>query len=153
MNTRPEKEAALRPADIRMYRGVTSEPDLDYQTEASFSAERVDDEDEPIRVVVVDTVTPSDFTDWAPEQFTLNGESPVRVAGARNNRLALHVTNLGPDAAYLVRSAIGGSFTGAPIPVNGVVDLVTNRDVYATCLDAETALIGVVQEFVIDDDN
>lgn len=147
------KEEALRPQDMRSFRGATSEPPVDYQTEIVPEVFHDDDQlQEPIPVVVVDTVEPADYVDCAFEQFTIDGEAPVRIAGARDNRTRLIITNMGTEAVYLVRSANGGSFTGAPVPVNGIVELTTNRDVYATCADSETATIGVMQEFVIDDD-
>lgn len=153
MRQRPEQENTLRPADVRMYAGVRSEPDVDYQTEATVIVEGVaDDGSDPIPVIVVDTVEPADFVDWAGEQFALSGENAVRIAGARNNRVRLVLTNTGPDVVYLVKSSVGNSFAGAPVPVNGVIEMKTNRDVYATCLTGDTALVGVVQEFVIDDD-
>lgn len=153
MRQRPEKESELRPADVRMYEGVRSEPDVDYQTEPSAIVEGIaDDHQDAIPVIVVDTVEPADFIDWGGEQFALAGENPVHIAGSRSNRIRMVVTNLGPSAVYLTKSSVGNSFTGAPIPVNSVVEMRTNRDVYATCLVAGTALVGVVQEFVIDDD-
>lgn len=155
MKRRPEQEAALRDTDVRMFYGATSNPDVEFPDEP-YAAEvrREDDEHDadPIPVIVVDTVEPSDLTDWGGAQATVTGENPVMVAGARDNRTRMLVTNLGPDVVYLVRTATGAAFTGAPIPLNAVVEMTTNRDVYATCLTGDTALVGVIQEFVIDDE-
>lgn len=155
MRNRPEQESAIRPADVRMYEGVRSEPDVEYPSETYPEPQGMADDEhdpDPIRVIVVDSENPSDFTDWSGEQFTLSGEDPKHIAGARNNRTRLIITNLGPDTIFLVRGAVGLTYTGAPIPLNAVVEMTTNRDVYATCLAGDTALVGVVQEFVIDDD-
>jgi hypothetical protein len=149
------REPQLRETDVRFFEGVTSNPDVEYpETPYEIEQTTADDEHDadPIPVIVVDTVNPADFTDWGAEQFTVNGENPVHIAGARNNRTRLVVTNLGADTVFLVRGAVAPSYTGAPIPVNGVVEMTTNRDVYATCLTGDTALIGVIQEFIIDDD-
>lgn len=149
------RESTLRPADVRMFAGATSNPDVEYPEETYPSpdvAEQDEHEQDPIPVIVVDTVNPSDYTDWGGEQFTVAGEQPVHIAGARPNRTRMLITNLGPDIVYLVRGAVANSYTGAPVPVNGVVEMTTNRDVYATCLTGDTALTGVIQEFVIDDD-
>lgn len=152
---KPQREAEVRPQDIRSFEGATSNPPVEFP-DAPYAIETMHPEDEhdadPIPVIVVDTVMPDDFTDWAPTQFTLNGESPVMIAGARNNRTRLIITNAGTKPAYVVRSVIGNAFTGAPIPPNAVVEMTTNRDVYATCITGDTTLIGVIQEFVIDDE-
>lgn len=149
------REDPLREKDVRLFTGVRSEPDVEFPDEP-YAIEEPNPDDEhdadPIPVIVVDTVTPSDFTDWAGEQFTISGENPMHIAGARENRTRLIITNTGADLVFLVRSSVAAAYTGAPIPVNGVVELTTNRDVYATCLAGDTAFLGVIQEFVIDDD-
>lgn len=144
-----------RPADVRMYEGARSEPDMDYQDsdDSTVYVEGIaDDEPDPIPVIVVDTIQPADFTDWAPEQFTIAGEVPAHIAGSRNNRTRLTIINAGPDPVYLIKGSVSSSFTGAPLPINMSISLRTNRDVYATCGVGKTALVGVIQEFVIDDD-
>lgn len=154
MRKRPEIDAK-RPADVRMYEGARSEPPADYpdDPDAMVITEGIaDDEPDPIPVIVVDTINPADYTDWAPEQFTVSGENPVHIAGSRSNRTRLVITNAGPDPVYLVRSATGQSFTGAPLPINLSLTLKTNRDVYATCAVTKSSLLGVIQEYVIDDD-
>lgn len=145
-----------RPADVRMYEGARSEPPMDYADnpdEYVITEGIADDDHDPIPVIVVDTITPSDFIDWGGEPFNISGENPVRIAGSRNNRVRLVIINNGPDTVYLIKSSVGSAFTGAPLPVNANVELTTNRDVYATCLVTKTALVGVIQEYVIDDDN
>lgn len=145
-----------RPADVRMYEGARSEPPADYPDnpdEFLITEGIADDEHDPIPVIVVDTISPSDFVDWAPEQFAISGENPIHIAGSRNNRTRLVIINNGPDSVYLIKGAVSGSFTGAPLPINANVELTTNRDVYAACLATKSALVAVIQEFVIDDDN
>jgi hypothetical protein len=138
-----------------MYEGATSNPPADYpdDPDAPLIVEGIaDDASDPIPVIVVDTVSPSDYTDWAPEQFSVIGENPAHIAGSRNNRVRLLVINTGPDTVYLIKGSVSGAFTGAPLPMNMSLELTTNRDVYATCLTGDSAIVGVVQEFVIDDD-
>lgn len=150
------REAQLRPEDVRSLAGVgTSNPEPDYPVQP-YAVETMHPDDEhnadPIPVIVVDTVTPSDFTDWGGSSFGINGDQPVMIAGARNNRTRLVVTNVGNKIVWLVRGSVASAFTGFPIPPSAVVEMTTNRDVYATCLAGDTTIVGALQEFVIDDD-
>lgn len=142
----------LRPADVDMYRGVSSDPPVDYPTEA-FPVEADPDigDDAPIPVVVVDTVEPNDYTNWSAEQFIV-GEVPIRIAGARRNRKRLLIANTGADTVYLVPGAVSAAGFGYPLVINTDVELTHNFDVYAVCAATDTATIGVIQEYVIDDE-
>lgn len=139
-----------RPADVTMYRGVTSETELEYPTEP-YPVELDPDahDDAPIPVIVVDSSDPSDYTDWAGEGFTVD-TVPIHIAGARDNRKRLLVRNTGPDTVFLTRGAVSGVAFGYPLPIGAEVEMTHNRDVWAVCANTESAVIGVIQEYVID---
>lgn len=141
-----------RPADVDMFQGVSSNPPADYPTEL-FTA--VPDgghipEDEPIRVVVTDVVQPNNETDWSGDRYTV-ADTPQRIAGGRHNRIKLHITNIGLNNVYLVKNGTTDYWLGAVVPVNGILTMETNREVWAVCKPEESAEIGVIQEFTIDD--
>lgn len=141
-----------REEEPRMFEGVTSDPPMEWPTEPY---ETVTDgghlaDDEPIRVVVTDVIEPSNLTDWSPDRYTV-GEKPVRIAGGRRNRRFVTITNLGDSVVYLVKNGTMEHWLGAAVPVDAVIRLETNTEVWAVCKPAESAEIGVIQEFTVED--
>lgn len=145
------KDTDIRPADIPMYRGVTSDTELEYPTEP-YPVEVDPDahDDAPIPVVVVDSVEPSDYRDWSGEPFLVDENRAIHIAGARPNRARMVIRNNGPDTVYLLRNAVSGVAFGFPLATGADIEMTHNFDVWAICAATDTASIGVLQEYVID---
>lgn len=143
----------MRPADVRMIQGVTSNPDVEFPDEP-YTADPMDtDVPDAIPVVVVDSYTAGNLVDWSAERFTVSGENTIRIAGASRNRKRLLITNNGPNTVYLVRGEVTTSSFGYPLrSTDAPLEMLHNEAVFAACVTAESALVGIVQEYDIDDE-
>ena len=143
----------MRPADVRMIQGVTSNPDVEFPDQP-YAADSMDtDVPDAIPVVVVDTYTAGNLVDWSANRQTVTGENTVRIAGASRNRKRLLITNNGPNTVYLVSGEVSASGFGYPLrSTDPPLEMLHNEAVFATCVTAESALVGVIQEYDIDDE-
>lgn len=146
------REEPLRPADVQMYHGVRSEPDVEFP-DAPYHEERSPistDVPDAIPVVIVDTFEAGRLVDWAVERVPVDATQAVRVTGARRNRARLLVANAGPNTVYVLRTALQMPAFGYPLVMGATLELFHNEEVFAITAATETASLGVISEYDIE---
>lgn len=129
--------------------------DTDFPGEADTQPEQLFEpdwsHDNPIPVYIVSTPEVPQIVEWSSTRITVQ-DAPVQILGAKRNRVRAIIQNEGGGAIFIgpdmsVSTALAYKLN---VAANYTIEMTHNSDVWARCAAGDSAVINVIQEYVVE---